>query len=500
MKTQIITLAAHDDLVSIRDRMLWAKAPRILLVWPVSEQVALQPLDLRILQQHAWELGAELGLVTRGDRIRRDAHAFQIPVFRSTIEAQRRPWASRNRRGRRRLAPLRERLNRLRAMQTRARPTGAAWRSASAARLVSFLLAVSAVIAIAGLFVPRAVIVLTPETQQQSLTLTLDVRTGNGAGILQGGVPAQWATILLNGTKTMPVLTRSEVPSTRAGGVARIQNLSVAPLLIPAGTVVYTLKPDLRRYITLQDAQLDAGANTFVDVPIEAVNAGSDGNLPPDSLEGAEGSLSASIRVSNLEPIAGGSNEEQSVPSEEDRDRLQIELNQMLQAEARAAIEAMLEDGDMLIPGTISMSSLEGEVFDPPAGQAASVLSLTIDAIYEAQYVRGSDLRALSLLALDAQMPSGYVPRDGTLRMQINEFSAAGSGQAMQLQLDLERTLSRRIDVMRADQVVRGAPPAEASARLEQALPLAEAPEIRLTPAWWPWMPLIPFRTELVMQ
>src|SRR5512142_1120930 len=94
MKTQIITLESHDDLISVRDRMSWAKSRRILLVWPGYEQVSLRPVDLRILQQHARYLGAELGLVTRQGGIRRAAQGFGIPVFRSSAEAQRTVWAT----------------------------------------------------------------------------------------------------------------------------------------------------------------------------------------------------------------------------------------------------------------------------------------------------------------------------------------------------------------------------------------------------------------------
>jgi hypothetical protein len=65
MKTQLIPLESHDDLISIRDRMSWAKTPRILLVWPKSERIPLRPLDLKVLQRHATSLGAQLGLVTR---------------------------------------------------------------------------------------------------------------------------------------------------------------------------------------------------------------------------------------------------------------------------------------------------------------------------------------------------------------------------------------------------------------------------------------------------
>src|ERR1044071_5476084 len=98
MKTQIITLESHDDLISVRDRMSWAKTPRILLVWPKYEKVTLRQVDLKVLQRHALSLGAQLGLVTRTRRVREDAEALRIPVFESTGHAQRVAWPKPRRR------------------------------------------------------------------------------------------------------------------------------------------------------------------------------------------------------------------------------------------------------------------------------------------------------------------------------------------------------------------------------------------------------------------
>src|SRR5512140_2372841 len=97
MKTQIIALEAHDDLISVRDRMSWAKSPRILLVWSMSDKISLRAADLRILQQHAITLGAELGIITRRGDVRRDAERFGIPVFGSAAAAQRQAWGPRKR-------------------------------------------------------------------------------------------------------------------------------------------------------------------------------------------------------------------------------------------------------------------------------------------------------------------------------------------------------------------------------------------------------------------
>src|SRR4029450_12459928 len=98
MKTQIITLESHDDVISVRDRMSWAKTPRILLVWPKYEKVTLRQVDLKVLQRHALSLGAQLGLVTRTRRVRDDAEALRIPVFESTGQAQRVAWPKPRRR------------------------------------------------------------------------------------------------------------------------------------------------------------------------------------------------------------------------------------------------------------------------------------------------------------------------------------------------------------------------------------------------------------------
>jgi hypothetical protein len=500
MKTQIITLASHDDLISIRDRMSWAKAPRILLVWPPREQVTLQPLDLRILQQHARDLGADLALVARGERTRRDARAFGIPVFRTTVEAQRQAWPVQGRRSRRRLGSMRARLARLRELQTQARPRVGTGATSGAIRMGSFVLAVLSVCAIALLFVPRADIVLHPEIREQSLTLTVDVGTGQGVVLEQGAIPAQLVRVPLSGTQSRPVVALSEVAVTKASGIAQIQNVSAAALLVPSGTVVYSSTPGLARFVTLQDVQLDTGANNIVDVPIEAIQAGAASNLPPDSIEGAEGSLSASVQVTNPEPIAGGSGAQQSVPSQAERDQLRADLEQRLQVEAQEALQSTLQAGDLLLPATLSLASVDRETFDPPPGQSAGVLSLKLEATFQIQYIRSSDLRALSAVALDAQLPSGYVPKEGTLRIQVNHIAGTGSGRGMQLELDLRRTLNRSINLMAANQLVRGASPGRAVELLDKSLPLADSSEIRLTPDWWPWLPLIPFRIDVAVQ
>jgi len=92
MKTQIIQLEPHDDHISIRDKMNWSKTPRVLLIWPRRRRVDLDTLDLKLLQRHAIDLGSELGLVTKSNRVIRAAAELGIPTFANNLAAQREAW------------------------------------------------------------------------------------------------------------------------------------------------------------------------------------------------------------------------------------------------------------------------------------------------------------------------------------------------------------------------------------------------------------------------
>jgi hypothetical protein len=499
MKTQIITLETHDDLVSVRDRMSWAKSPRILLVWPAHAQVALQPLDLRILQQHASSLGAQLGLVTRRAEIRRDATSFGIPVFLTTTEAQRGAWPRSRHGGRRKPTLRRHPAAELREMSERLRAKANPWTSRPAPRIGFFSLAVLAVISIASLFVPRAVVELTPITEEQSAVIVVEIGQAVGSGVLGGTAPSRVHTITVSGTRTVTVETRSEVPTAKATGTVEFRNLTVAPLVIPSGTIVYSVSPQLMGFVTLAETPLEGGTSSSVDVRIEALEAGEIGNLPAESIHGVEGQLSAKTTVSNAAPTTGGNNELQSVPSQAERDELRASLIDDLRAQAEAELLKEIEAQDVLLPGGIEVASIDEERYEPAPGQPASVLSLDMTATFAATSVQGADLQRLAATTLNGSIPPGYDPRPESLEFVVNPAETRNTERPARIELQAARTVIRHIDLQQANVMVRGETPARAAATLEARLPLAAPPVIKLTPSWWPWLPLIPFRIDVVI-
>ena len=79
MKTHIIKLEPHDDVISTRDKMGWGKTGRILLVWPDRGRVLKRQLDLVLLQRHSNLLGVQLGIVCKDEDIRKQAQELAIP-------------------------------------------------------------------------------------------------------------------------------------------------------------------------------------------------------------------------------------------------------------------------------------------------------------------------------------------------------------------------------------------------------------------------------------
>jgi len=494
MKTQIITLESHDDLISVRDRMSWAKSPRILLVWPGYEKITLRPVDLRALQHHAQYLGADLGIVTLRSNVKRDALGFNIPVFDSTVSAQREPWPERRSKFRR--SPWAKHPD-LRAMRDEAQTREAGWRSNIFARTGFFALGVLAILTVAALFVPRAAIKLTPITQQQSITIPITAGDSIPSVLITGNIPSHAVKVTVTNTQSAVIASEALIARFKAKGVAHFKNLTQSVVSIPSGTVVYGTGQPAIRFVTMNNTHLEARANSFVEVPIQAVGAGEAGNLPANSIQGIEGNLGLSVSVTNLEPTTGGADQTAIAATDDDRKRVRDALVASLDDLAQKEIRATIGARDVLLLNTLKMGQVSEEIYDPPAGQPGPLLKLTMTVEYGAQYVKADDLIQLAESALNASVPDGFIASPGTLTFQPLAGPVFDQSGMSHFDLQVGRVVMRHIEPMQAILLARGLSPRDAQKALLAKLPLAKPPEIDLSPSWWPGLPLIPFRMEV---
>lgn len=492
MKTRIITLESHDDLISVRDRLSWAKTPRILLVWPKFEKVTLRQVDLKVLQRHASTLGAQLGLVTRQRRVRADAEALGIPVFTSTGEAQKVKWPKPRRRRWPRKAPDRTLREKREQVQVREE----AWRAHPLTRVLAFSVGVLSVLALVALFIPRARVDLDPVRQTQSIEIPVNASPSVERVFITGNIPAREKRIVVEGVQSVRVTGEGVIPQSKARGVVLFRNLTQSAVTIPIGTVVAA---DEVRFVTTELGVINPGVGETAELRIEAVEGGLAGNLEAEAINVVEGRLGLSVSVTNPDPTIGGRERASVQATDSDRLRARELLLESLESDARAGLLEELTAGDILFDETFAFSQVVSEVYDLPAGAAASQLTLTMQAEYTILYADASDLTELAALALNASLPSGFVPASDALTVEpVTEPRVIGSG-ALRWRMRAEREIVQQVNASQVTQLIQGIAARDAQARLEENLPLVSKPRISLTPSWWPWVPIVPFRIEVVI-
>ncbi len=491
MKTKIITLESHDDLISVRDKLSWAKTPRILLVWPKYEKVTLRLLDLKVLQRHADSLGAQLGLVTRRVNVRRDAESLGIPVFKSTTTAQRDLWPDSAPRKQRTPKPPRRDL---RQMQDIVREKESAWQTSLFGRVVTFTAGVTAVLVLAGLFVPRAAVTLYPESQTQSITIPVSASPLFESISLTGEIPARVLSTTVNAEQSLAVTSEMLLPKSKAKGVARFTNLGQDEVEIPAGTVISTV--DLIRYVTLNNVLLPAGVDEIVEVKIEALEAGSQGNVEAEKIIIVEGLLGLSVTVTNPELISGGADTKTVGATDEDRAELRNVVMENLRRSAETQMRAQIGANDILLLDTFEVTETLLEEFSPPEGEAGKTLALKMKVEFSANYISNADLNQLTASTLNASIPQGFSPFGKVTFKPLAEPVTDSSG-ITHFELEVSQVALLEINEIQIFSIIRGHDPARAETELMNAFALREKPQVTIRPSWWKWLPLIPFNISV---
>ncbi len=492
MKTQVIQLDVHDDVISIRDKMSWVKAPRLLLVFPRRSQLLERVLDLQLLQRHASHLGVEIGLVSRSPEVRQIAGELGIPIFDSTKNAQRQKWVTI--RPNLEQPPRKSRLQ-LRGMREEIRPGSARWQDLPSIRVGVFALAVLVVLALLAFFIPSAAVTLEPVAQTQKIDIEVNAGQVYTSINLAGNLPAHTAVIEIEGTRTAPATGSARIPGQKAEGMVRFRNLTTQPIGIPSGTLVQSVGNPPSRFLTTADGVIQGGVGNTVDVPVQAVTGGSAGNLPAGSLIAIGGDLGASLAVTNPAPTDGGNDRQVSLPTSYDRSKLHDALLEDLRQKAIQSIPGTLAPGDVFFPDSLTLNQVITETYIPGEGQPGDMLSLDLTIRFAVTYVEARDMQTLARAVLDAGLPSGYLPRAGEIRIQLLTQPEAKTEGTFSWQIRAERSIQPRIDPSLVAQAIRGSARQKAGQKLSALFPLAVAPIIRTDPSWWPWLPWLTLRT-----
>ncbi len=511
MKAQIIQLEAHDDVASTRDKMNWDKTGRIILVWPDSARMLRRRLDLTILQRHSISLGAQMAIVAKDSELREHARRLGIPVFKTLLQAQQQHWRSPRRS--RSIARLRSYVHGrspsssrpdMLALRALAHPATPGWLTHPIFRVSVFALSLLAILALAAVLLPHATIALSPQVSQQTIILPVSANPALTVLNLAGELPARLTTITIEGRSSITPTGTVLVPQASAIGGVEFTNLTEQEINVPANTIVSTLAPAIR-FRTTTDSKVPAGAGNKKIIPVQAIAPGAAGNLPAHSIQSVESSLGLSLSVTNLTPTRGGLDHAATGPTEQDRTRLYNQLFATLQESASQELSnhlaINLETGNFPLTPTVQFSKVLEQIYEPAGALPADRLDLTLRLEFEVQYVSGDDLRNLVIPVLEANLPEGFSALPGSITIQPitpPEITALpGPKTTVSWQIRASQQIVAEIPTKQAAEQVRGVPLPQAGAHLQNILRLDAPPKIQVWPAWWPYLPFLPFRIEI---
>jgi hypothetical protein len=504
MKTYIIQLENHDDVISARDKLSWSKARRVLLIWPRRGKVLERRVDLLLVQRHCQQLGAQLGIVTASGEVKAHAHELGIPTFSNPLQAQQVNWH----RARGVQQSGRASIWQARHPAQALRERGASFRLVPVQnrwlRLGMFAAGVFAFLALALFFVPRATVTLSPIQKSQEITIPVWAQTGIQAVNPSGGMPMHATSIVVEGRDQVAVSGRVSVPDHAAEGEVMFTNLTDQVVEIPLGSVVLSAGDSSQRFLTIRQVQIPAGLGETGTTLVQASLPGSGGNVTAGQVRALEGPNGLMVVVDNLQPFFGGSDRSSPAPTQQDYQKLRSQLLLNLGKIALEEAQGKLEPGQRFLDGSLQPQNVVEENREPAENAPADILQLTMRVEYVAYYIDESDLQAISQAALDANLPDGFQPLQGslsyTMGQQAKVTDDTAAGDEFRGTLTARRTIKAILSEYEMVEVIRGRSIPEAVNGLQSYAALTTAPVVELVPSWWPRLPFLSFRISLVEQ
>jgi hypothetical protein len=495
MKTDIIHLETFDDIDSIRDRLEWSKADRLVLAWPKRGGIQISQLEMMLLVRKAVSLGRQIAIVNGDDEISEMAALAGIPVFHSQASATLARWPS----------PRDEVIhtpeeNNLERMREDVELLREAAQAQPPARTPAFITGVAAIFALIIFFLPGATVHVYPAEIEQKLNLIIQANPEITEADLAGHIPLFSMSSLHNAVDKIETSGQMPISDQFAHGQVSLGNLTDKAITIPEGSIVTTRSDPPVRFKILEEVEIPPGGED-VSAEISAVLPGSSGNVMEEEILSMEGALGIEVAVMNPEPTSGGGESMLRAPSEDDINTLREKVKSMLRAQARKGFLESRKDGQIFLEDSVNIEKIVDEEISTPAGHPADTLEISLAGEIKMDYVREEDMEVAVLEAMNASLPSDYQPVDDTVLLSMKgDPDYDIDSNSLKWEISAVRNLRSTYSSRAIIQAVTGRTSAEAVQLLAGMMSHRELPRIEMRPSWWPMMPFVPFRIAVMAE
>jgi hypothetical protein len=504
MTTDLYTLQLepHDDAVSIRERLTFIDARRVLLMWPPGVRLLRRQLDLLLVQRQAARLGMRIALVTDDWDVIEAARDLNISVFPDEQSAAQGHW-QRPRdtvfappRDPHVQADLVEHIARRRQPLTAA---GRRWRRIGRWALFAGLVLVMGL----GLLIaaPSATVTLTPASRQVHETVTIIADPAlTDIDIENRQIPASVVSLEATSRVTIQTSGKETAGASLAQGLVTFTNLTGQAIVIPLGTIVATSGTYPVQFETLVETTLPAGDQGQVQVPIQALNdySGPAGNVNPNTIHRVESDLNAWVTVINPNGTYGGSITERHFVTAEDQDRLVVLGRQQVLQRARDTLLLQLADDQFLVPGSVAILDERPEwtVYSAIVGDTTDSITLDFRARVQAVVVDEQQAEEIAYTALAPYVRPGLEIAPGALSFTRGDITQIEPSGRVTFLMTVSGSIAVSIDAQQVRERVTGVSRREAYRRLDHDFLLDPERPARIStwPGWYHRLPLVGVR------
>lgn len=481
MTRTVIDLDARATILDAAERLAGAAADApVVFVVPSGAPFARNPIFLEVARTLAGQ--RRVSIVSSDPRARSVAASVHVPAYASLTSLEREELDPTERLG----APRRAAL----ASVAARRPAPSLGSPARAIGIAASV--IGAVLLLLAIVLPSAAVTVAPASSPMP-EATFTVRAGPG-----GDVPAQPLTATIS-TKVTGTATGFRNEDVKATGAVRFSNQTTDDLTIPKGTIVQTSAANDRiQFATTETKTLPRSViigitlvTGQVDAPVEAVVGGPAGNVGANRIVVSNRNLYA---VTNPAPTTGGDTKRIPVVKAED----------YTAATAKAAVDRVLADaandqklrwkaqlpGDAVIyVGTPSLTS-QGSLNDV-VGKEVAAFEVPVTATVQGFAVAGDQPAKAALERYRTVASEG-----NALDERSAQFGGIGSpvvaDNGVTWRLVASGQQAPRLDAARIRGMLAGRSVSDAREVLQaQGLTVTG---LRLSPDWWPRMPVLDAR------
>ncbi len=498
MKTHVIQLNHFDDTISIKDKISWSKATRILVVWPDSGKIVLTRIDLMLILRQVDAQGAQLALVSDDQKLIELSKEIGIQVFESIPSAYKSPWRRSKRIKRRGFEEIQPQKIDVRNHPF-SNPAGKQFWNSRFLRVPLFILALFAIVCLFAFFVPAASIGVEPVSELKSIDLAVwanpDISTVNFSGAL----PARIVYVEVEDSYAGLSSGYVRIPGQNASGELTFRNLTNSQVQIPAGTIVRTAGESLIRFKTDALLALPEGINSVGQVSATSLGGGVSGNVPPFSINAIEGMIGGSVAVENTSPFSGGTDIKTLAPTENDYLEASGVLKKSLDNKALEIFRDEFPGIYMFVDETLTQESVIFEERFPTADSPGERFTLRMKYKYSIWTITNSDLIELVKLASNSIIEKGESIDPDSINIKNTSSPRFDEDLTLRWEISAKMVVKPEINATNLAERLAGLSVAEAEGLIQKDTSLTLTDNVTVYPAFWQRLPYLPFRIQVTI-